>query len=83
MRRDLRKVIDTCIKINDKTMHDVHCDISGAWELVNIRVYFGGWKSGTDPDYSASLYWGGVLLEVDEIDITLKLLSNILKRATE
>ena len=79
MRKEIKRLIDTCIKINDTTEHHAFVDISPHCNLLRIRVYREGWHNNFDPDFKANLYWDCGAYDLSKIKKTQAYLDTMAK----
>jgi len=82
MKREVKKLIDTCIKINDTTKHDAFFSVEAHVRELSIRVYEGGWKRDheeqQETDFNTSIYYAGALYDSERIIRTQTYLTNLL-----
>ena len=78
MRRDIKKLMDTCIKINETTKTDVFFSISPHVEGIAIHAYRNGWDRGGEPEFHNTIYYSGELMRPRKIMVLQEKLNRYL-----
>ncbi len=57
MLKEILELTELAYKVHEEMEHDVSVDISSHVNLLEIRVYCGGWRSDMDPTWQDHFYW--------------------------
>lgn len=57
MLKEILELTELAYKVHEEMEHDVSVDISSHIHLLEIRVYYGGWRRHMRPTWQGSFYW--------------------------